>query len=141
MSQAARSLRLGSQILVAQKGICAELTASCLPEWINGLRLTRLRRWCRVAIDDARVERTLSDDGQRAVWRGSPVEAGRKAMVTNGADLAHQKQEAALLTIDADLLDELLVPRCLSLSPERVAAAAPVMRPARLVSQAKGIIV
>ena len=109
VSQAARRLRLGGQIVVAQVGIGAELAARRLRKWINRLHRTRLRRWRRVAVDDARVERTLADDGERAVWRGAPVEAGRIAIVANGANLAYEKQQAVLLAIDADLVDELLV--------------------------------
>ncbi len=61
--------------------------------------------------------------------------------MADGANLAHEKQQAVLLAIDADLVDHLLVTRRFAFSPERVAAAAPIMRPAGLVGEAKRIVV
>src|SRR5687768_10941530 len=108
-TQAARRFRYGRQIVVAQIGIGAELAPRRLRKGIDGLRLTRLRRRWRVAVDDARIESPLSHDRERAVWRGAPVEAGRIAIMTDCANLAYQQQQAVPLAIDADLVDHLLV--------------------------------
>src|SRR5215212_11808244 len=74
-SQPMRGFRLRGQIVVAQVGISPKLEARRLSKWINFLHYTSLRRRCRVAVDDARIERAFSDDRHRAIRRGAAVEA------------------------------------------------------------------
>ena len=95
--------------MVAQIGIGTELLPRRLRKWINLHWLMRLRRRQWFGVDDARIEGPFAYDRERAVWRGAPVEAGRIAIVTDGANLAYQQQQAVLLAIDANLVDDLLV--------------------------------
>jgi hypothetical protein len=141
VSQPAGRFRVGGKIVVAQVGVGTELAPCRLPKRFNSLFLTRLRGRRRIRVDEARVERTLADDGERAVWSRATIEAGRITIVTDSANLAHEKQQAILFAIDADLVDHLLVTRCLAFAPECVAAAAPVVRPAGFEREAKRVLV